>query len=143
MYPDFLNKKVTRRKQSGYTLLEVVISVMFFAIISIGLALPYCNSIALTANNRSINEANNLARSYLKDIESEWGIQSNFDQGTLIEIDDSYTSNGLYSVTVVSDNVATDDNGTVLVRRINIIYSDQKEHVLANIYYDYSRPGSV
>lgn len=129
-----------RSKKQGYTLLEIVISIMFFAIIALGLSLPYCNSVSLTVANRNINASSNLARSYLKDIEAEWKIQSNFDDGNLIEVDDSYTDNDKYIVNVNSQDIAIDEEGIVLIRRVNITYKDSKENTLADIYYDYNRP---
>ena len=138
-----INKSPLYKRQEGYTLLEVIISVMFFAIIAMGLFLPYCNSISLTVDNKNITAANNLARSYLKDIESEWKIQNNFDTGSLIEIDETYTNNGIYIVSVNSEDIATDDEGIVLIRRINITYKDSEENTLSDIYYDYSRPSGI
>lgn len=146
MYLDSLNKKYLhpkRKRREGYTLLEVVISILFFAIIAIGLSLPYCNSISLTVADRNINNSNNLARSYLKEVETEWQIQADFDTGILVEIDENYTENGKYTVNVDSQDIALDNDGIVLIRRINITYFDSAENVLSDIYYDYNRPGGV
>ncbi len=141
MCQDFLSKKILRKR--GYTLIEVVISIMFFAIISLGLSLPFSSSISLTVDDRNINVASNLARSYLKDTESSWKTQNSFDQGELIALNNTYTNNNKYTVTVNSQNISSDVNGNVLVRRISIRYKDNKERDLADIFYDYNRPGSI
>ncbi len=145
MYPDLSNKKIKSNNnvKKGYTLIEVLISVMFFAIIAVGLSLPFSNSIYLTVDNKNINTANNLARSYLKDTEAVWRIQEDFKEGTLINIDNTYTNNGIYNVTVNSQNICLDENNEVMIRRVNIQYKDSKGNVLTNIFYDYSRPGKV
>jgi len=145
MHQDLLSNKnkVNIRSQKGYTLLEVAISILFFAIITMGLSLPLNSSINLTVDNRNINAANNLARSYLNDLQAKWVIQSNFDAGELIEATDIYTNNGKYNVTIDSENISSDVNGIVIVRRVNIKYQDSKDNPLTDIYYDYNRPGSV
>ncbi|MEI8388790.1 MAG: hypothetical protein WCG23_02785 [bacterium] len=145
MCQGFLNKKnnFNYSVSKGYTLLEVLISIVFFAIITVGLSLPISSSISLTVDNKNINAANNLARSYLEDVEAKWTIQSNFDAGTLIAVTDVYTNNKKYNVTVTSENISTDNNGVVIVRRINIKYKNTKGKLLTDIYYDYDRPGNV
>ncbi len=49
-----LNRKINcnNKAKKGYTLLEVIISIMFFAIITVGLSLPFCNSVNLTVDNK-------------------------------------------------------------------------------------------
>lgn len=138
MCQDFSSKK-----EKGYTLVEVAISILFFAIVALGLSLPFSNSVSLTVDNKNINAANNLARSYLKDTEANWSVQNNFDQGKLIQISNSYNNNSKYTVIVNSQNISTDNNGIVVVRRVNIKYKDNKGNILTDIYYDYNRPGGM
>jgi len=135
--------KLNNRSQKGYTLLEVAISILFFAIITMGLSLPLNSSVNLTVDNRNINAANNLARSYLNDLKAKWIIQSNFDAGELIETTDMYTNNGKYNVIIDSENISFDNNGAVVIKRVNIKYQDSKDNPLTDIYYDYNRPGSI
>jgi prepilin-type N-terminal cleavage/methylation domain-containing protein len=137
MFQDSSNKK------RGFTLIEIMFSIMFFAIISLSLSLPFGNSISLTVDSRNINSANNLARSYLKDMEAKWRIQSVFDTGELIPVDTSYTNNGKYLTTVTSQSISEDSAGVVVVRRINVKFQDKKGHYLADIYYDFNRPGNI
>lgn len=141
MCQDLLNSKNAKRQ--GYTLLEVVISVMFFAIVTLGLSLPFSSSISLTVDDRNINVASNLARSYLKDTETSWKTQNSFDNGELIAVGDNYNNNGKYTVAVSSEEIATDTDGNVLIRRINITYKDSNGRNLTDIFYDYNRPGSI
>lgn len=145
MFQDLQNKQNILKKHAnkGYTLIEIAISVLFFAIVALGISLPFGNSISLTVDNKNINAANNLARSYLKDVEANWSIQSNFDEGNLIEVDSAYTNDGKYDVTVISDNISINDIGIVVVRRINIKYKDNKGRYLTDLYYDYNRPGNL
>jgi len=145
MFRDILNKKnrIISSGQQGYTLLEIVISIMIFAIIAVGLSLPVSNSVSLTVDNKNINISNNLARSYLKDLEAEWSIQANYDAGQLVAVTDIYTNNGAYTVTVTSDDISADSDGLTVLRRINIKYSDSKGRSLTDIYYDYNRPGNL
>jgi len=143
MCPDLLNKINRKSRKTGYTLLEIVISILFFAIITIGLSLPMSNSINLTVDNKKLNTANNLARSYLKNQEAEWSIQNDFDTGQLIDADATYTNNGKYTVTVSYENISADSNGIIVIRRVHIKYLDSKGHTLSDIFYDYNRPGNV
>jgi len=145
MFQDTLktDNKHRNQLQKGYTLIEVFIAIMFFGLISLGLSLPFNNSINLTVNNKNINAANNLARSYLKDLEANWRIQDNFKEGNLIEINDVYTDNGKYSVEKSSQVITEDSSGTVMVRRVHIVYKDSKGLVLSDIFYDYNRPGTT
>ena len=137
MRQDFLNNK-----KEGYTLLEVAVSIMIFAIITLGLSLPFSNSISLTVDDKNINAASNLARSYLEDTEKSWNTQNSFDKGNLINIGNNYTNNGKYTATVNAVDISTDTSGIVLVRRLNINYKDSRGKTLVNIFYEYSRPNS-
>jgi len=145
MYQDISKIKNMSKQQhrKGYTLIEVFIAVMFFALIAVGLSLPFSNSISLTVNNKNVNAANNLARSYLKDMEAKWRIQSSFDAGTLIEINNTYTDNGNYSIERSSSIITENNSGIAMVRRIHIIYRDSEGLILSDIFYDYNRPGTT
>lgn len=153
MCQDFLSKNFftiqNKRKpeklnaKRGFTLLEVVISIVFFAIISAGLVLPVSNSISLTVDNKNINASNNLARSYLQDLGSQWSSQSNFEAGELLQLTSTYTDNGKYTVDVNSEDLEINEDGLVLVRRVEIEYKDNKGNILSKIFLDYNRPGNM
>ncbi len=130
------------KNKKGITLLEIMIAVVFFGIIAVGLSLPVSRSLYLTADNKNINVANSLAKSYLNSLQEKWQLIDDFDQGQLVDVDNTYTDNGKFTVTVSSQDLETDSDGTVLIKRVNITYKDGKNDILCNIFYDYSRPVS-
>ncbi len=139
MFRDLLNKKYCR----GYSLIELMMAVLFFGIVAVALSPPITNSMYLTFDNKNINSANNLAKTYLRDLQDSWKIQADYDQGTLINAGNEYTDNGNYNVAVNSQALETNGNGNVILRRINIVYKDSDGNTLCDIYYDYNRPGSI
>ena len=132
-----------KNKSKGQSLTEIMMAVLIFGIIAVGLSLPVANSIFATRDNKNINTASNLARSYLKDVQDSWELQSNFDIGNLITLDGVYTDSGNYTVSATTQDIKTDDDGNVLVRRLNIVYEDEGGNMLCDIYFDYNRPGSI
>lgn len=127
--------------KKGFSLLEIMMSVVIFGIIALGLITPVSNSLYLSANNKSISTAGSLARTYLKDLQSSWKIQRDYDHGTLKELDNTYTNQGKYTVNVTSEDVSSDDDGNVILRRVHVVYKDLGNHTLCDIFYDYDRPG--
>jgi len=140
MSQDLLNNNL---KKKGYTLIEVMIAVMFFAIVVLGLSLPFSNSISLTVDDRNINVSGNLARSYIRDTQTSWNTQNSFDIGQLVSLNNNYTNNGIYKVTVASQAISRDANNNVIVRRLNIKYQDSRGNTLVDMFYDFNRPGSL
>jgi prepilin-type N-terminal cleavage/methylation domain-containing protein len=129
--------------KKGFSLMEILIAMFIFGIIAMGLALPFQESITLTSKNTAVANANNLARLYLKDTELIWQNQLDFDNQTVPELIDKYTENGLYTVNLTIENLATNKDDIFILKRINIIYSDKNQNQLINIFMDYSRPGKT
>jgi prepilin-type N-terminal cleavage/methylation domain-containing protein len=142
MFQDLLNKKL-KKAQKGFTLMELLVSIVFFSIIVWGLSDPLSRSAYLTVDNRHINTANTLARSYLKELQDSWKLRNAFDVGSLGALTSEYTDSGKYSVSVTSENIVINDQNTVLVRRIRIIYRDKDNNILSDISCEYPRPGNV
>lgn len=138
MYRDLVNKS-----QKGQSILEILIAVTIFGIMAVSLSLPVSSSLYLSVDNKNISTANTLARSYLKDVQDEWKLQSKFDNGILVPLDNVYTDDGIFAVTITTEDIETNDEGFVILRRINISYTDNNENVLCNISHDYNRPGNV
>lgn len=141
MCQDLLKKQ--KNKLKGQTLTEIVMAVVIFSMVAIGLAGPLTSSIITTDQNQDINTANNLARSYLKDLQDSWELQTNFDAGALIDIDETYTNNGKYNVDAQADDLQLNDDGNVIVRRVSLTYEDSNDNILCEIYLDYNRPGNI
>lgn len=139
MSQDLLNKNCSK----GYSLVELMMAVLFFGIISLALSPPLTNSMYLTFDNKNINNANNLAKTYLRDVQDSWKIQSNYDQGILINTGSEYTDNGNYTVTINTQDLESDSEANVILRRVNIVYQDSDGNTLCDLYYDYNRPGSI
>jgi type II secretory pathway pseudopilin PulG len=137
-----MRRTLTDKKSGGYTLLEVMIAIVFFGVVVLGLGLPVTESLNLSSEDQNIVSANNLARVYLKDVELSWLKQSDYDGGEILQISDKYTKNGYFDVNVNTDNIAFNDDGNVLVRRVNIKYTNDSGTCLADIFLDYNRPGS-
>lgn len=137
MSQDLLNKK-----REGLSLTEIIIAVAFFGIITVALALPVSNSLFVTYDNESISTANVLARSYLKELQDSWQLQSAYDNGILIPVDDVYTANGKYTVTVSTTDLQANPAGTaVILRRVTVTYQDSSNNTtLCEVYFDYNRP---
>ena len=143
MFQDLLNKqnkKTQKYTKPGYTLIEVIMAVVFFGIIALGIGIPFNESMMLSRNDQNIVDANNLARLYLKDTELKWLLQSDFDAGELPELTEKYTANGKYIVTVNQTDVASNTEGIPLVKRVNITYKDNLNTTLVDIFLDYNRP---
>lgn len=138
MFQDFMNNKT-----KGQSLIEIMMAMVFFGVIALGLNMPVMNSLFVTHDNKNVNMANSLARSYLREIADEWKLQNNFDNATLAEASSEYTNNGQFNVTTNTENITTDDEGNVLVRRVNIIYTDSANTTLCDIHYDFNRPGNI
>ena len=140
MYQDIFNAK---RCKKGYTLLEIMVAMLFFGIVALALCLPFYRSISLSVKDQDLVNANNLARLYLNDVKIGWNLQSDYDKGNLPTVDSTYTNNGVYTSTVTSTNMATDANGNVILRRIIVNYKDKSKNTLVELYSDYDRPGST
>ncbi len=136
MSQDLSNKK----QRKGYSLIELMMAVLFFGIAAVAISPPLTNSMNLTVNDKNINNANNLARSYLRELQDSWKIQSVFDQGVLVAVGDEYTYNGNYNVTVNAQDIESDTGGNVILRRVNIVYTDSNANMLCDLFYDYNRP---
>lgn len=139
MFQDLSSKKYS----DGYSLIELMMAMLIFGVMVIALSYPISNSMYLTHDNKTVNSANNLAKSYLRDVQDAWKLQNTYDQGNLITIDSDYTDNGKYSVTVGSSVLESDDEGNTLLRRVNVKYQDPNNNTLCDVYYDYNRPGGV
>jgi len=126
----------------GYSLIEIMMAILFFGVIAVSLSAPMTNSMYLTTNNKTVNNANNLAKTYLKDLEESWKIQADYDDGSLVSLSD-YNEDGKYTIQVNSQTLETDDDSNVILRRITITYEDNNDNILCDLYYDYNRPGSV
>ncbi len=143
---------VPARAVKGYTLVEILVSMLIFGIVTISLSLPVCESIYLTANNQNIVRANNLARLYLKDTEILWNTKSNYDGSILPDSDNSsvssgehdvtsteYTDDGVFEVKAYIQDLSTNDTGETVVRRVRIAFKDKDGKNLTDIYMDYDR----
>ncbi len=137
MFQDLSNK---RRHSGGYSLIELMMAMLVFGVMVIALSFPISNSMYLTHDNKSVSNANNLARTYLRDMQDAWKLQNDYDNGNLITIGSDYTDNGKYNVTVSSSALETDDDGNTTLRRINITYEDTNNNSLCDVYYDFNRP---
>lgn len=137
MFQDFLNK------QNGQSLIEIMMAAVFFGIIAVSLSLPVSNSLFVTYDNKNINAANNLARSYLKNVQDSWKLQGDFDNGALPAPGGVYTENGKYTVTAAAQDLQTDDDGNVLIRRVTVTYRDNNNTTVCELYYDYNRPAGI
>jgi prepilin-type N-terminal cleavage/methylation domain-containing protein len=129
--------------RKGFSLIELMIAVVFFGIIATTLSVPISNTLYLNTANGDVNTANSLARSYLEDLRDAWKIRNDFDQGNLIVIEDDYTEQGKYTVTTKVQSIQTDVDGNVLVRRVNVVYKDRNGDILCDISLDFDRPGNV
>jgi len=138
MCQDLLNKK--NRSQKGFTLLEIAMSMVIFGIIVVMLSLPMYTGLSLLVGDSNIVRANNLAKAYIKDLDNKWKIQSTFDDAELVELDAFYTDNNKYVVNVGVENIHTDENSVVIIRRVKVIYKNQDGELLTDIFYDFKRP---
>ncbi len=135
MSQDSLNKTY-----KGYTLLEIMLSIVILGIVVLGLSLPFGQSFYLSSDDRDIVTSNNLAGLYLREVETSWQNQTEYDLGELPEITDEYTGNGRYNVTTGLEDLATNDNGQVIVRRVQVTYTNGNNQVLTDIFSDFNRP---
>lgn len=137
MCPDLSNKKYYHK---GFTLLEILVSMLIFAAVALSISLPFCESIKLTSNNQNLINANNLAKSYLKSVEINWSKSVDFDLGILPDVTSDYTNNGAYNVTVAQKDLVTNSNNQTIIKRVSVKYKDSKNKNLIDVYMDYNRP---
>jgi len=129
----------TDKKCNGYTLIEVMMSMVMFCVVSIALSYPLIESISLSADDHSIVTANNLAKHYLRDVEASWRTQNDFDASALIDSSNcTYTDGGKYNISVTPNDIQ--NNGTTVLRRLNIRYTTPSGKILTDLFYDINRP---
>lgn len=153
-------------KAQGYTLIEIMISIVFMGVIVLSLSHTFSQSLFLTGKDQQIVLANNTARRFLRDTQMQWRIQSAYDMATLPEeaqdldcqtvalsenlsrkacsvIDGStYQGQDDFSVEVISEDIHVNKHNDVIIRKVSLAYRDSKGAPLVNIYYDFSRPGT-
>jgi prepilin-type N-terminal cleavage/methylation domain-containing protein len=153
MCQDLFSKFFKNKKHSkGYTLIEIMVSMLIFGIVTVSLSLPICQSVYLTVNNEGIVKANNLARLYLKNTEILWKTIGNYDRNVLPDSGNSsvaagqhnitstaYTDDNNYEVKAYIENLSSNDLGVTVVKRVRIVYKDTNGKNLADIYMDYDR----
>lgn len=143
-----------KNNEKGISLLEIMVSILFFSLIALSLGHTLTGSLYVTARDNDIIKATNLAQQYFSEIEKEWQTQVEFDNpllpelgdytdGTSYTIEDPYfTYNDRYTVTVNVNDVSTDRQGNISLRRVEIIYEDNEGNNLINLFMDFARPGS-
>lgn len=153
------------KNSEGLTLIEIMVSILFLSLIALSLAHTLTNSLYLSAQDSNIVNATNLSRYYLNEVTQEWqkrlsdATASGFDNPSLPSLgtytdegeynltDSYYTQNGKYTVHVYTNDLAStydeDTSSTIVtLRRVRIVYYDNLENKLIDLYLDYSRPGS-
>ena len=137
----FQEHEIKKYRRKAYTLIEIMISIMFFSIIAVSITLPFTKSISLSVKDQDIIDANNLARSYLRETELLWKQPLQFEQETLPVVDSKYTDNSRFSV--VPDpvlDIATNSSGIVVLKRVRIKYQNSRGDYLADLYLDINKP---
>lgn len=154
MFQEILNKINIYRASEGITLIEIMVSILFFGIISLSLSHTLTNSLILTKHDSNIVNATNLAKLYLEEVGQDWRLQLEYDNPTLPDVseiidgeettitDSRYTNNGVYNVTVTSTDISANTDGITIIRRIEIVYRNQENNELMKLYKDFGRPGS-
>lgn len=118
-----------------------MMAMMIFAIVSVSLSLPFMRGVNLTSNSQNTVNSNNLARSYMREVEAKWENQVSFDAQTLPAIDSSYTMNGKYNVTAVVTSLAKDTSGVYVVKRVTLTYTPVNIKASpVKIIADFNRP---
>ncbi len=140
MYQDMLINK--QDKDSGYSLVEILVAMLIFGAVVLTLSLPMYSSFELAANDAKLMEANTLTSAYIKQVEKNWLNSQCYDDDALPEIDDTFTANGKYEVTVTTPEIiaTSSQTGKVLIKRISITYRDDEGKVLSDVYFDFNRP---
>lgn len=140
----------------GISLIEIMVSILFFSLISLCLAHTLSSSLYLTAQDGDIVNTTNLAKFYLDEISQNWKTQLSYDSPTIPGIEEVgitdggeyeltspiYTQNGRYNALIYTKNISNDDLGNVNIRRVRIKYFDHEDNELIDLYLDYARPGS-
>ena len=60
------------KNSKGISLLEIMVSILFFSLIALSLSHTLTASLTLTAHDNNIVKANNLAKLYLEDVAKAW-----------------------------------------------------------------------
>lgn len=117
-------------KKTGFTFMEMVISVMIIGIIAASLAIAVPSAFVTTRDTESISRATELASQYLETVKSNLAFSSEYDLTTAgttppIAITAQYTGNGFYSVTTLITDLSTRAiNGvqTITLKEIDVTY---------------------
>lgn len=154
MFQEIFNRMKIYNSSEGITLIEIMVSILFFGIISLSLSHTLTNSLILTGKDGNIVNATNLAKLYLEEVGQDWRLQMDYDDPTLPDIssytdgeeniitDSTYTKKGLYDVAVTIRDISSNSEGNAIIRRVKISYKDKEENDLITLYKDYGRPGS-
>jgi prepilin-type N-terminal cleavage/methylation domain-containing protein len=145
MYREILNNH-KHRNSKGYTLLEILVAMLFFGILVLSLSHTLTSSFMLTGKDKKIANANNLAIRYLREVELEWRTMNAFDSGTLPDVSNSYTVNGKYYVNVSTQDLVFNQAGDVIVRRVTVKYKSNDltdGDNIVKVYLDFFRPDNV
>lgn len=137
-----MSQELKKQSIGGYTLIEIIVSILFLSAIVMSLGHTFISSIDLTSNDQEIITANSLAKDYFREVETDWQSQNDFVTGTLPTVSSTYTKDNRYTVTATKEDVATDADDNVIVRRVNVVYKNQKAKTLVNLSLDFAKPGT-
>jgi type II secretory pathway pseudopilin PulG len=140
MYQEYSKLRV-KDKVNGYTLIEVFVSILFFAILALSLSHTFTNSLFLTQKEQDVVRANNAARHYLKQVGIEWRDETKFTNLTVPQVTELHTDNGRFFVDIQVETLETSSlSGTVqpILNRVSITYryEDGGKKIL-DLYLDY------
>jgi prepilin-type N-terminal cleavage/methylation domain-containing protein len=123
-------KKVKIKSKKGFTMLEVLISivVMLLATASLSTLVPY--SLSVTNESQDVIKASDLAQNYLENIKSNFKYSALYDAaiaGTTppISITSEFTDNNSYTVTTKITNLETqivEGSSKVVLKEVDVNY---------------------
>lgn len=137
------------KKQTGFTLMEVIIATVIVAVIASCLTITVPASFVNANKTENIAKASELASKYMETLKADLAYTSEYDlavEGTTspIEITSAYTRNGYFDLSTQITDLETETiNGAEVptLKEINVIYKKSgDDRVLAHLSTIIARP---
>ena len=139
----------TYNKKTGFTFIEVLISIVIIGIVASFLAMSVPSAFITTRKTENLSKTSVLASKYLETIKSDFSYKSEYDlavEGTTppIELTAEFTNNNYYTVsTQITDLKSENIDGSLVptLKEIDITYKKTGDSkILANLSTIIARP---
>jgi len=126
-----LKKRVKHNSKSGFTFLEVILSILIIAIVAMYLATSIPASLLIIQETENISKATDLAQKYFENVKYELSDTGQYDDAEAgsdppIDITNDITNNGYFNVTTNVSNLASESiggNTVITLKQLDVTFS--------------------